>query len=372
MHARSTRPSGRARFAALATAVVLATGTALLGTTSAAYAAAPTLNQPTPPVGWSWVTLTGTADPGATVVLWEAAYAFRDDMYVAQKFFDQDIVTSVANSSGRYTLRRRMDSGFRFKVVADGVDSNHVDVPIVANPSVQMSTSGGNVTVGVVSEPGQPGLPVAVQRRNGATWTTLTTGQTGENGVYSTVLTGQPAGTQHYRAGVGPEAPNLVSLGYSAVIEINVGGSGGGTPVPTTPTTPTPTKPVPAGPKAGDVQFSLVQYNSPGKDTTSNKSLNGEYWRITNKTRATINLKFWTVKDRAGNTYRFPSHTLAAGRYVLVATGKGTTNKPSSWRYWGRSGHLLNNTGDALYLRSSSGKVIDSCSWRNGSGRTAC
>jgi hypothetical protein len=129
---------------------------------------------------------------------------------------------------------------------------------------------------------------------------------------------------------------------------------------------------MPAGPKAGDVQFSLVQYNSPGRDTTSNKSLNGEYWRITNKTRATINLKFWTVKDRAGNTYRFPSYTLAAGRYVLIATGKGTNNRPSFWRYWGRKGHVLNNTGDALYLRSSTGKLIDSCSWGNGSGRTAC
>jgi hypothetical protein len=381
MHARSTRPSGRARFAAFAASAVLALGTALLGTASPAQAAAPKLNQPTPPTGWSWVTLTGTADAGATVQLWEAAYQFRDDMYVATAFFPEDIVSTTATASGQFTLRRRMDSGFRFKVQVDGVFSNSVDVPNVAHPALQVSTAGSSVTVDVVSEPGQPGLPVAVQRQNGSSWTTLVQGSTGENGVYSTVLTNQPAGTQHYRAQVGPDPVNLVALGTSVVVAVPVGGSGTPTtppttrptPAPTTPTpTPKPTTPAPAAPKAGDVRFSLVQYNPAGKDTASTKSLNAEYWRITNMTKKTVNLKFWYVKDRAGNTYRFPSFSLTAGRSVTVATGKGTNGKPAGWRYWGRTGHLLNNTGDALYLRTGSGKLIDGCNWGNGSGRTAC
>jgi hypothetical protein len=124
--------------------------------------------------------------------------------------------------------------------------------------------------------------------------------------------------------------------------------------------------------KRGEVQFSLVQYNPPGRDTKTNKSLNSEYWRITNKTKRTIHLKNWTVKDRAGNTYRFPTLTLLGGRSVTVATGKGTIGKPAGWRYWGRTGHLLNNTGDAVYLRSGSGTLIDGCSWGNGKGRTSC
>jgi hypothetical protein len=33
---------------------------------------------------------------------------------------------------------------------------------------------------------------------------------------------------------------------------------------------------------------------------------------------------------------------------------------------------VLNNTGDGLYLRTGSGKLIDSCGWTAGKGRTGC
>ena len=68
------------------------------------------------------------------------------------------------------------------------------------------------------------------------------------------------------------------------------------TPTPSPTPTPKPTTPtVPAGPKAGDVLFTLVQYDPAGKDTNTTKSLNSEYWRITNKTTKTINMRYWTV-----------------------------------------------------------------------------
>ena len=57
---------------------------------------------------------------------------------------------------------------------------------------------------------------------------------------------------------------------------------------------------------------------------------------------------------------------------MTIATGKGTNGKPAAWRYWGRTGHVLNNTGDGLYLRTGSGKTIDTCGWTDGSGRTGC
>ena len=72
-----------------------------------------------------------------------------------------------------------------------------------------------------------------MQRQNGTAWTTLVEGYTAENGVYSTVLTGQAGGTQHYRAEVGPDAANAVTLGRTAVVAVPVGGTG--TPTPTTP-----------------------------------------------------------------------------------------------------------------------------------------
>jgi hypothetical protein len=389
MHARSTRPSGRARLAAFTAAAALAVGTALLGTTSAAYAAAPKLNQAAAVPAYTWVELTGTADPGVPVVLWETAYAFGDAWELSQQWFEQDIVSTNASSSGQFTLRRRLDSGFRFRVVAGGVQSNIVDVGIIASPSVQVTATGNQVSVTVEANPNEPFIPAAVQRWSGTAWQTVAQGNVGNTGTYSVVLADQPGGTHYYRAALGPSPANLVLVGHSDAVQVTLAGSGGTTPPPTTPapgpttpappnpttpkpTTPKPTTPVVTGPKAGDVKFTLVQYDPPGRDTTSTKSLNSEYWRITNTTKKTVDMKYWTVKDRAGNTYKFPAFTLLAGRSVTIATGKGTTGKPVAWRYWGRTSHLLNNTGDALYLRTGSGKLIDGCNWGNGSGRTAC
>jgi hypothetical protein len=415
MHTRSARPSGRQRAAGLAATVALGLGTAVFGVSSPAMAAAPTLNQPATPTGYSYVTLTGTADPGTTVVLWEAAYAFRTAMYEAERFFPEDVITDIADGSGQFELRRRMDSGFVFKVRAGSTDSNTVEVPIIAKPSLQVTASGNNVNASVLADPGQPGLGAAVQRWNGTAWVTESSGQTDESATYSTVLTNQPGGLQYYRASAGPDEANFVRLGYSDTVGLTLAGSGGSTnsppanptptqttvtpkptttvtpkptttvtPKPTTTVTPKPTttvtpKPTPTppkppvvtGPKAGDVKFTYAYYNSKGSDTGSNKSLNLEYVKLTNKTKKTVNLRYWTVRDRAGNVYKFTSNfPLAAGKSVYLRTGKGKNT--STTRYWGRKGYVWNNTGDTAYLRSSANKTIDTCGWGKGKGYTSC
>ena len=434
MHARSTRPAGRTRFAALAAAAALGLGAVLTGATPAMAAAVPTLSGPATTVGFGPVTLTGTADPGAQVTLIEAAYIYRGDMNPAQEYNNGDIISTRADSSGHFTLRRTMDSGFVFAAEANGLRSDVITIAMIAKPTLVLTTSGTNVAVTVYADPGQPWLPVAVQRREDTSWTTVVEGYTAENGVYSTTLTGLTAGqTQYYRAEVGPDDENAVRTGHSATVGIEVGGSGGPTTQPTTapptttrptttpptsrptttppttrptttpptsrptttppttrpPTTPPPTTtpptttpapkptttppPVPAGPKAGDVRFSLVQYDPAGTDRKNNAGYNLEYFRITNYTSKTINLKYWTVKDRAGNTYRFSTDFYLRGlKNVYVLTGKGTDGKPSNYRYWGRAGYIWNNAGDAAYLRTGSNKLIDSCTWGDGSGRTSC
>ncbi|HEY0697698.1 MAG TPA: lamin tail domain-containing protein [Micromonospora sp.] len=114
-----------------------------------------------------------------------------------------------------------------------------------------------------------------------------------------------------------------------------------------------------------------VYYNSPGSDTGSNSSLNAEYVRLTNKRSYTINLKYWTLRDKAGYIYRFSSdYRLAPGYSVYIHTGKGTNT--STHRYWGRSWYVWNNTGDAAYLRNSAGTSIDSCSWGSSGSYTYC
>jgi hypothetical protein len=385
MYARSTRPTGRVRFAALGAAAAMGLGAALFGTPSPAYAATtPTLSGPATTTGFGAVTMTGTAAPGAAVTLIEAAYIFRGDMNPAVNYANGDIISTTADSAGNFTLRRTMDSGFVFAAQADGLRSNVITIDMIAKPTLQLTTSGTSVNVSVFSDPGQPWLPVAVQRQSGTTWTTDVAGSTAENGVYTTVLTGQSAGTtQYFRAGVGPDADNGVRIGYSATVGIVIGGSG--TPVTPAPTpkptaTPTPKPPVitpppaiPAAPRVGDVRFSLVQYDAPGTDRANNAGYNAEYIRITNYTTRTINLKYWTVKDRAGNTYRFNTDFhLRRSANVYLLTGKGVDGTPSNFRFWGKKGYIWNNTGDAAYLRTGSNKLIDSCSWGDGNGKTYC
>jgi len=119
------------------------------------------------------------------------------------------------------------------------------------------------------------------------------------------------------------------------------------------------------------IQITRVYYNSPGSDTGSNTSLNAENVRLTNKRSVSINLKYWTLRDNTGYTYRFASDfKLAPGASVYVHTGKGTNT--SGHRYWGRSSYVWNNTGDKATLRSSAGTVIDTCTWGGTGSVTYC
>ncbi|MFG1602791.1 lamin tail domain-containing protein [Actinoplanes sp. NPDC049265] len=370
------------RLAAATVTAALGLGTALLGASPAMAATVPTLTGPASVVGWNWATLKGKADPGATIRLREAAYVYRTDMDYATQYFPEDIVETTADSSGNFTLKRRLDSGFTFVAEANGnaaLRSAPLNVGIVVKPSLDLSVSGTSVTVNVVSEPGQAYLPVEIQRQSGSSWAKVADGQTAESGVYSTVLTGQ-SGAQNYRALVGPDPSNLVLVGSSPVVGIN-----GGLPNPpsdptkpptTTPTKPpvvTPPKPAPITPKAGDIRFSLIAYDPAGTDTAA--KLNQEYVRITNYTTTTFNLKYWTIKDRAGHTYRFTTDVYLRGyKNIILPTGRGTNGRPSSnYRYWGRTGFIWDNGGDTAYLRSGSGKTIDTCKYaRTSKGKTYC
>jgi len=69
------------------------------------------------------------------------------------------------------------------------------------------------------------------------------------------------------------------------------------------------------------VSFTKIQFNSPGSDTRSNTSLNAEWVRMTNNTRSAIQLKSWTVRDKAGHVYTFKtSYSLGAGKRVYLHT----------------------------------------------------
>lgn len=119
---------------------------------------------------------------------------------------------------------------------------------------------------------------------------------------------------------------------------------------------------------ASKVQIYRVYYNSPGSDTRSNASLNAEYVVLKNTDSVKHSLKNWTLRDKSGHVYLFPTFTLGAKKYVTIHTGRGTNT--SSHLYWGSRAYIWNNTGDTAYLRWPGGSLADSCSWgRTGSSK---
>lgn len=112
---------------------------------------------------------------------------------------------------------------------------------------------------------------------------------------------------------------------------------------------------------ASAVQITRVYYNSPGTDTGSNWSLNGEWVQLTNHSSWSRQLRGYTLRDRAGFTYTFGWYVLGGHRSVVVHTGQGADNQ--GHRYWDRTWYVWNNTGDTAYLRYPGGALADSCSW---------
>jgi hypothetical protein len=341
------------RLRPLLTLTAAAAGLLTVGLAAPASAATtPTISAPASRTGYGPITIAGTAPAGATVTLIEAAYLFRGDMKPAVNYDTGGTVTATANSSGHYSIVRPLDSGFVFAVEAGGLRSPVIKVSIRVLPRLTVTAAGsGRLVVRVTVDPGQPGLPVQVQRRSGSAWVVVASGHTNQNAVYTATLAGQAAAA--YRAYVGADPLDAVLANYSNQV-------GNTTTTPAT--------------KAGDVQVTKIVYDSPGRDTGSTTSLNAEYVRLTNTTRRTVNLKSWTLRDASGHVYKFSgSYSLGAGKTVYVRTGKGINGKPAAnHRYWGRTGYIWTNGGDTATLRSSTGKTIDTCRYRSGKGTTYC
>ncbi len=125
----------------------------------------------------------------------------------------------------------------------------------------------------------------------------------------------------------------------------------------------------PAAAATPSLRFHGAQYDSPGKDTRSNKSLNAEWISLVNSGSKAVNLKGYTIRDASNHVYTFGSTTIAAkGGRVWVHTGKGT--KAAKDVYWGSGNYIWNNTGDKARLRNAAGKALDSCSWKSKKNRT--
>ncbi|MGW3151267.1 lamin tail domain-containing protein [Streptomyces sp. NPDC001177] len=83
--------------------------------------------------------------------------------------------------------------------------------------------------------------------------------------------------------------------------------------------------------------ISDVQYDSPGRDDRSNRSLNKEWIDLTNTTRRAVNLDGWTLSDEDGRTYTLRHVRLDGRAAVRVHTGVGRDSRTGR-RAWQTSG----------------------------------
>ncbi|MFJ4329089.1 lamin tail domain-containing protein [Streptomyces tricolor] len=115
------------------------------------------------------------------------------------------------------------------------------------------------------------------------------------------------------------------------------------------------------------VYISDVQYNSPGLDDRSNRSLNAEWVEITNGSGRAVNLEGWTLSDEDGHTYTFHHYRLNGRATVRVHTGIGRDRKMDL--YQDRRAYVWDNNSDTATLRNYRGRFIDQLSWGHHHGQ---
>ncbi|WP_327240752.1 lamin tail domain-containing protein [Streptomyces sp. NBC_01318] len=110
------------------------------------------------------------------------------------------------------------------------------------------------------------------------------------------------------------------------------------------------------------VVLGSIQYDSPGRDDYSNRSLNREWVEVTNTGYRPVNLNGWTLSDRDGNRYRFDDVRLAGRATVRVHTGRGHDTRTNVYQDR-RTDYVWGNYSDTATLRDDHGRTVDTKSW---------
>ncbi len=114
-------------------------------------------------------------------------------------------------------------------------------------------------------------------------------------------------------------------------------------------------------PERTRVEISSVQYDPPGRDDRSNRSLNKEWVELTNTTRHSVNLDGWTLTDEHGRTYTFDHYRLDGRSSVRIHTGEGRDTRTDLFQ--DRRNYVWDNHSGTATLRNDRGRFIDDQSW---------
>ena len=114
-------------------------------------------------------------------------------------------------------------------------------------------------------------------------------------------------------------------------------------------------------PHRPDVQIADVQYDSPGRDDRSHRSLNREWVEITNHSRRAVNLDGWTLEDEEGHTCTFDHYRLDGRAAVRVHTGVGRDTRTALFQ--DHHPYVWDKRSDTAPLRNDRGRFVDQVSW---------
>ncbi|MFI9047415.1 lamin tail domain-containing protein [Streptomyces sp. NPDC053427] len=114
-------------------------------------------------------------------------------------------------------------------------------------------------------------------------------------------------------------------------------------------------------PHRSAVVLGAIQYDSPGRDDRSNRSLNAEWVTVKNTGRYPVSIKGWTLSDKSGHAYRFGNVRLAGHSQVRVHTGNGRDNRSDLFQ--DRRTYVWDNVRDTATLRNDHRRIVDAESW---------
>ncbi|MFJ1974479.1 lamin tail domain-containing protein [Streptomyces sp. NPDC087903] len=117
-------------------------------------------------------------------------------------------------------------------------------------------------------------------------------------------------------------------------------------------------------PGRSQVEISAVQYDSPGPEDRSNRSLNKEWVELTNTKRHSVNLDGWTLRGEDGRKFTFRHYRLEGHATVRIHTGEGRDSRTDL--YQDRRNYAWDNRSDTATLRNDHGRFVDDESWGRG------
>jgi endonuclease YncB( thermonuclease family) len=97
-----------------------------------------------------------------------------------------------------------------------------------------------------------------------------------------------------------------------------------------------------------------------------------EFVRIANVSDQSLDVSGYSIADRDGHRYEFPSAQLRPGYVLTLVTGEGQDRRDHAGPvtlYWTRRAGVWNDRGDTAYLRDPKGEVVDRFEYKVGTRR---